>query len=369
MGTRLLLPIFAAWVITTMTADAATVKTRNFIVKTASQDDAEEFARLAEYYRKQKAIEWLGREMPPWSQPCELVVQITRDGAGGATTFDFDGNEPVQSMQIEGNREKLKNSVLPHEVTHTVFAWYFRRPVPRWADEGGSVLSENAEEWNLHDKLCRQYLNSGKAIQLSALFSFKEYPNDRMALYAQGYSVTRFLVEKSDRAAFLKFVAAGQRNGWDEAVKVHYGYKNVDDLQRDWIEYLKRGGGRGEIAKGTSTPSAAPSSPSASTAVIPTGSSRPAPVAASVTYDSSLPGRPMLDPAPTSRALAPSGSGMEERTSGDIGWTRPRAKLGEPMPVSRSREIEPIVPTASTSQTGAKSPRALLLPPEPLPFR
>ncbi len=360
MGTRFFLPIFAALVVTTMTASAATVKTRNFTVKTASQDDAEEFARLAEYYRKQKAIEWLGKEMPPWSQPCELVVQITRDGAGGATTFDFDGNEPFQSMHIEGNREKLKNSVLPHEVTHTVFAWYFRRPVPRWADEGGSVLSENADEWNLHDKLCRQYLNSGKAIQLSALFSFKEYPNDRMALYAQGYSVSRFLVEKSDRAAFLKFVAAGQKSGWDEAVKAHYGYKNVDDLQKDWIDYLKKGGGRGEVAKSTGSPTPSESK------VPSTGGSRPAPVASGGSYDSTLPGRPMLEPAPTSRALAP--TGVEEKSSPDIGWTRPRAKLGEPIPVSRSRDTESVIPTGSTSQTG-KSPRAVLLPPEPLPFR
>ena len=39
--------------------------------------------------------------------------------------------------------ERMLHSVLPHEMTHTVFAHHFRYPVPRWADEGGSVLSED----------------------------------------------------------------------------------------------------------------------------------------------------------------------------------------------------------------------------------
>ena len=49
--------------------------------------------------------------------------------------------------------------MLPHEVTHTVFAYYFRCPLPRWADEGGAVLSEDDIELDKHDKIVRQILN------------------------------------------------------------------------------------------------------------------------------------------------------------------------------------------------------------------
>src|SRR5215212_7604769 len=198
----------------TATGRAATVRTANFVVETARQDDADEFAKLAEYYRKQKAIEWLGKEMPPWRQPCKLRVTVTGSGAGGATTFDFNGREVFQEMQIEGARERLKNSVLPHEVTHTVFAHHFRQPVPRWADEGGSVYSEDDLERSRHDKLCKQILNAGDGIQLKALFQMKEYPRQVMVLYAQGYSVCRYLIEKSDRQTFLNFVAEGMQRGW-----------------------------------------------------------------------------------------------------------------------------------------------------------
>ena len=52
----------------------------------------------------------------------------------------------AEKEQITGPKERLLNSVLPHEITHTVFAHYFKQPVPRWADEGGAVLSEDEIE-------------------------------------------------------------------------------------------------------------------------------------------------------------------------------------------------------------------------------
>ena len=69
-------------------------------------------------------------------------------------------------MHIEGTLERLLASVLPHEVTHTVFAFHFRQPVPRWADEGGSVLSEDEIERKRHDRLVRNILNNRRAMPL-----------------------------------------------------------------------------------------------------------------------------------------------------------------------------------------------------------
>src|SRR6202042_2981097 len=98
---------------------------------------AQQIGQDAEYYRREKAILWLGSEMPPWPQPCPLKVVISNNGSGGATTFGYDRGQVLsQEMQIEGTLDRLRASVLPHEVTHTVFAYNFRQPVPRWADEG-----------------------------------------------------------------------------------------------------------------------------------------------------------------------------------------------------------------------------------------
>src|SRR4051794_22939396 len=113
-------------------------KTENFTVRAPNKQLAETFGKYAERYRVEKAMEWLGKEMPRWSRPCPLVVEVTENRTGGATTFTFtDRQAGVQSqdMKIFGPVKQLLESVLPHEITHTVLAYHFGQAVPRWADE------------------------------------------------------------------------------------------------------------------------------------------------------------------------------------------------------------------------------------------
>jgi len=260
---RLLLPAVLLYLVPNFSL-GATFRTTNFVVDAATDNLAREFGEAAEYYRKAKAEEWLGREMPPWHHPCPLKVEIGPDGPSGATTFDFAQKPIYQFMKISGPRERLLHSVLPHEVTHTVFAFYFQTPVPRWADEGGSVLSEDDLERSRHDQMCRQLLNQGRAMTLKYLFSLTQYPNDVMVLYAQGFSVSRYLVELSNRATFLQFVQHGQRQGWDNAVQTYYRMPNVNALESAWIASLKKGRAvAAEVASNnrTKVPAAKASSP------------------------------------------------------------------------------------------------------------
>src|SRR6185437_14116236 len=113
-----------------------------------------------------------GQEMPTWERPCSLEVKLAFERAGGATSFAFDHDQVLtMDMHIEGSRERVLVSILPHEVTHTVFAHHFRCPLPRWADEGGCVLSEDRVERRRHDMLTRQILDTpGRAIPLRRLF-------------------------------------------------------------------------------------------------------------------------------------------------------------------------------------------------------
>jgi hypothetical protein len=220
----------------------ASYPTTNFLVEAPTPQIAQQVGVYAEAYRKQKALEWLGHEMPPWPERCPIRVTVTMNGAGGATSFAFDrGNVLGQHMNIEGSLDRLLSSVLPHEVTHTVFAYYYRMPVPRWADEGGAVLSEDDIERNRHDMLCRQILNTpGRQIPLRRLFSLHDYPGDVMALYAEGFSIVNYLVSSSNKPTFLAFVAHGMTYGWDNAVQTYYHYQNIDDLEQAWKAYLIR---------------------------------------------------------------------------------------------------------------------------------
>lgn len=235
------------------------VQSTNFLVEAESPQVAQQVAQYAEHYRKEKAVQWLGREMPPWRAPCPLRVKVTMDGAGGATTFEYGNGEVLhQHMTIEGSYDRLLASVLPHEITHTVFAHYYRCPVPRWADEGGSVLSEDDVERNRHDQLTRQILSTpGRAMPLRRLFSLKEYPSDVMVLYAQGYSVTNYLVTAGGRPTFLRFLAQGMRQGWDAAVQSHYGYRNIEDLERAWVDSVRNRRPPELLARNTAGPAPA----------------------------------------------------------------------------------------------------------------
>jgi len=216
-------------------------RTQNFVVDAPTQAIAQQAGQYAENYRREKAIQWLGREMPNWNEPCPLKISVTMNGSGGATSFVFDrGAILSQDMHIEGTLERLMNSVLPHEITHTVFAYYYRQPVPRWADEGGSVLSEDDLERSRHDRLVRDILNTpGRMIPLRRLFTLTQYPRDVMVLYAEGYSVTNYLVSISNRPSFLQFIAQGMRGDWDGAVRAHYRFNSVEELEGAWLANLR----------------------------------------------------------------------------------------------------------------------------------
>jgi hypothetical protein len=222
----------------------ASYPSRNFVVEAPTPQIAEQVSKWAEYYRKQKAEQWLGRQMPDWPTPCPLHVKVTQSGASGATSFNFSNGGVWQTMEIEGPLERLIYSVLPHEVTHTVFAHYFGAPVPRWADEGGAVLSEDDVERNRHDSMVRQIYHAGGALRLATLFSLKDYPRDPRdigALYAQGYSLSEFLVGMSNRQTFLSFVAHGMQPnyGWDNAVRTYYRFQSVSELEQAWVNSLR----------------------------------------------------------------------------------------------------------------------------------
>jgi hypothetical protein len=340
-------------------APAATYTTQNFVVTAPDENLARKFGDMAEQYRREKAQQWLGQEMPPWSRRCPLRVQITDRRAGGATTFTFgsDGNRPVvnsQHMDIHGPVRQLLNSVLPHEITHTVLAYHFGRPVPRWADEGGSVLSENDEERFSHDIRCRELLNGGRGIRLRVLFRMTEYPDDMLVLYAQGYSITDYLVRRGGdgqegRAKLLQFLGYGMQGNtpdtWNAAASRVYGIDGIDAMEAAWLDALKTPPSR-IAARGGNAPAT------------PTG--RPGLEYASTTTprtdvrNSSAPAVPVLEPPV--RAVRGATPGDEPVNRGMVGRTLPVSAPGVPCPTGTCPTVRPMAPETP--------PPAVLLPPE-----
>ena len=214
---------------------AASYRTTNFEVKAPTAEAARKVGDHAEECRRTIAVAWLGRELDDWARPCPIQVKITGGEAGGVTSFGFDrGRVSDQSMTVEGRLDRILASSLPHEITHTIFAAFFGGPMPRWADEGASLLSEDRRELGRHDRIAADLVARRGEISLAELFVIDEYPKDLMAFYGQGYSISRFLVEIGGRPRFLRFVRDGLRSGWDQATLDHYGLADVRELDRAW---------------------------------------------------------------------------------------------------------------------------------------
>lgn len=218
----------------------ASHRTANFVVEAQTAEAARAVADRAELCRKAIAVQWLGKELPTWSRPCPVKVKLTGGEAGGVTSFGFaNGRVSDQEMTVEGRLDRILASALPHEVTHTVFAAFFGGPMPRWADEGASLLSEDLRERRRHDQISLDLLARRGDMPLGRLFRLEDYPNDLMGFYGQGYSISRFLVEMGGRPRFLRFVRDGLRGNWDAAAKTHYGLTDVRELDRAWRSWHK----------------------------------------------------------------------------------------------------------------------------------
>src|SRR5262245_24157718 len=234
-------------------------KGRNFVVTAPTPEIAKQVGEAAEVYRKELAIEWLGHELPRWSAPCPIKVKVGQLGAGGATTFSFFPNAHGSAevcnwdMNIQGSLERILDSVLPHEVSHTIFACHFRRPLPRWADEGAATLAEHESERRRQELTVTQVIKTSKRIPLKNLLNIKDYPRDMqdvLTLYAEGYSLADLLVREGGRARYLKFLADAHQRGWEQAIRAHYGYRGVDDLEKRWQDWVIAGSPEIELPKG-----------------------------------------------------------------------------------------------------------------------
>ena len=240
----------------------APVESANFIVYANDRIMAAKVSQAAEGFRKSLAAQWLGRELPAWRQKCPIHVQIDLH-AGGETSFAFqmaDGSNrgvPVDwKMKIFGSPERILDAVLPHEITHTIFATHFGRPLPRWADEGACTTVEHISERSKNHQMLLQFLTTSRGIPFNRMYTMKQYPSDILPLYAQGYSVAKYLIFQKGRRHFLNYIDRGMQyeeqgvglSGWNRATSEFYGFDDLSDLQLSWVAWV-RGGSKQEAAE------------------------------------------------------------------------------------------------------------------------
>lgn len=228
----------------------------NFHVYAPDARLAQKVAQEAERYRSELAVQWLGYELDAWSEKCPIQVELGMH-AGGETSFAFvtDGRsygKPIGwQMKISGPPDRLLDAVLPHEITHTIFATHFGRPLPRWADEGACTTVEHQSERNKNHQMLISFLTASpsRGIPFNRMFTMTQYPHDILPLYAQGHSVAKFIIMQKGRRTFLDYLQAGMERqrgshdvrAWDNVTQEFYGFRDLSELQLAWIAWVKSG--------------------------------------------------------------------------------------------------------------------------------
>ncbi len=243
IGLVLVMLIFSGW--SQRIVCGADHRTENFLVTAPTDALAVEIAESAERFRHDLAIEWLGHPLPRWAAPCPIKATVGQMGAGGMTSFRFEQGVPYDwRMSIQGSRERILDSVLPHEVTHTIFATHFGCPLPRWADEGACTSVEHPSEKARQEEMLIQFLKRDppRSIPFNRMFRMTRYPRDLLPLYAQGHSVARYLIKHGGKRKFIDFVGQGmQTQDWDGTTSRFYGYRDLSELQLSWIAWVGKG--------------------------------------------------------------------------------------------------------------------------------
>ncbi|MFK7736254.1 MAG: hypothetical protein AB8B50_09510 [Pirellulaceae bacterium] len=341
--------------------------TENFIVFASSQGLADEVAAAARQYRRDLAMHWLGKELPPWSQRCPIHVTVSPQlGASGETQF-----APISTgvgnwqMIVNGTRERVLDSVLPHEISHTILATHFAKFaqrgqfVPRWADEGACTTVEAEAEKRKHRHYLVQFLQTGKGIAFNRMFQMKEYPRDILPLYAQGHSAVQFLIDQSDPQAFVRFLDSGMQGGsWQMALNQHYKYQSIGQFQQLWNQWLFDGSPDNLVAYApklqstTSTPAMLASNQQSSPAQ---GLQLPSPPAKN---GRSIPAQVAINP--NAQAAAPTNFAIASRPVGESSWYRQRLQQ-----VSGSNPAMPETTSSSNFDGRWQTAQSMSRPQEP----
>lgn len=218
--------------------------TKNFAVTVADDfapdllsNPAELIAVQAEHQRQSLFKFWFDGRMPNWSAPAKL--HVTTGPASGQSLFDFERGEVINwNVTVTGrDLEEVIEDVLPHEINHLVFASHFRKPLPRWYDEGAAVWVQRKDTAANFTAI----LSQQEQIPFRQLLVMREYAAGSAvgSQYAQGVVLTDLLMRRGDAEDYVELAEnylAGKT--WDQAF--HSVYKlTLPEVEQQYRQHVE----------------------------------------------------------------------------------------------------------------------------------
>ncbi len=135
------------------------------------------------------------------------------------------------------------NRLLPHELTHIIFREVIGHKVqiPLWFEEGIAVYEERVEK--RYKELVKNFLEMSMIIPLHKLSVLKKRDLILSKLfYAESASVIEFLLTQFGKEKFYKFCKfLRDKKNFSKALREIYYFKNLEELNEAWLEYVKNG--------------------------------------------------------------------------------------------------------------------------------
>ena len=213
----------------------------NFTVLAPNQALADAVAKQAEAFRKQSALEWLGKELPDRVGRSLITVDITADKDEGLTWPIDCPQRKLHQVWVTTSVERALGTTLHHEVVHTVLdSQFYPESLPAWASEGIASQADDAGRKEDQRKLLARWSTAGRWPSLRLLFESSRIEHDNLNRYAAASSVTEFLAQRGGKTRVVEFAGSGQKRGWDQAASEFYGVHNVAELQTAWQDWVSK---------------------------------------------------------------------------------------------------------------------------------
>ncbi len=218
---------------------AGTALTDNFNVIAPNVAIAEAVAKQAEVFRKQAALEWLGKELPSGKGPAMITVIISANEDDGLTWPIDTPKRKFHHIWLTTSVDRAVGATLHHEVVHAVIDTFtYPNLLPAWANEGIASQADDAGRKESRRQIAAGWANDGRWPQLQTLFQASRIGHTDREGYAAAASVAQFLAGLGEKPKVIEFARAGQQNGWDHAAHDCYGVRDLAELQAQWQKWV-----------------------------------------------------------------------------------------------------------------------------------
>lgn len=153
----------------------------------------------------------------------------------------------VNEVVVYQSFDVAKGGTLDHEITHAFFFYFLDSNFDLFLNEGAAQNSEYRRRKSLRQTVYRRY-RVGEFVPISQLYGRGKY-DGALLIYHQGFSVVDFLLAKGGSkwfSSFLDDLTNGTRD-INESLRRYYGYRNLQELEAEWLQYVKDGQDRSKV--------------------------------------------------------------------------------------------------------------------------